>query len=285
MSIFVDQDTRVLVQGITGHQGSYHTEAMLDFGTEVVAGVTPGKGGEKVKGVPVFDSVSRAVEVTAADTSIIFVPAPYARDAVIESIEGGVDTVVVVTENIPLHDTMEFTQYALLKGVQIIGPNCPGVCSPGGSKVGIMPNEIFTPGHTGVVSRSGTLTYEVVNHLTEAGIGQSTCVGIGGDPVIGTDFVEVLSRFEEDGDTDSIVLIGEIGGTAEEEAAEYIQEEISKPVVSYIAGLTAPAGKKMGHAGAIVSGGRGSADSKIRAMKGSGAEVAMKPSEIPELLG
>lgn len=284
MSVFVDDGSGVIVQGITGHQGSFHTGAMLEFGTNVVAGVTPGKGGEEVKGVPVLNSVSRAVERTAADTSIVFVPAPFTKDAVLESIDGGISTVIVITEKVPLHDAIEFTQYSLLKGVQIIGPNCPGVCSPGKCKVGIMPNEIFSPGHTGVVSRSGTLTYEVVNHLSESGKGQSTCVGIGGDPVIGTDFVDVLRRFEDDRETESIVLIGEIGGTAEEEAAEFIREEISKPVVSYIAGLTAPTGKRMGHAGAIISRGKGSAESKIKAMRDSGARVAMSPSEIPGLL-
>ncbi len=284
MAVLVDEKTRVLVQGITGHQGRYHTRAMKEFGTNVVAGVTPGKAGELVEDVPVFNTVRDAVNETGASASIIFVPAPFAMDAVLESIDAGIKLIVTITEHVPVHDAMKMVSYAKMKGTRIIGPNCPGLASPGKAKVGILPNTVFTEGNVGVVSRSGTLTYEIVNSLTEAGIGQSTTVGIGGDPVIGTNFIEMLELFENDPDTEKIVMVGEIGGTAEEEAADYIKEHITKPVYAYIAGRTAPPGKRMGHAGAIVTRGRGTAESKIRALESAGVKVAKIPTEIAELI-
>jgi len=284
MSIIVDESTRLVVQGITGHQGRFHTAQMLRFGTEVVAGVTPGRRGESVEGVPVFDDVATAVDERGANTSIVFVPARFAMDAVIEAVDAGIRTVVTITERIPVRDSIRFIEYAKLKGAGVIGPNCPGLASPGRAKVGIMPNLIFMEGNTGVVSRSGTLTYEVVNALSENSIGQSTCVGIGGDPVVGTGFIEALELFERDEDTDSIVLIGEIGGGAEEEAAQFIRRNVRKPVVAYIAGRTAPPGKRMGHAGAIIDRGRGTAKSKIMALEEAGVPVARLPSDIPALL-
>ena len=284
MSIIVNESSRVVIQGITGHQGRFHSAAMREFGTSVVAGVTPGKGGGEVDGVPVFETVREAMDVTGANTSAVFVPARFARDAALEAIDSGISTVIIITEGIPVHDSMVIIQYARLRGVRIIGPNCPGVASPGGGKVGIMPNSIFSRGTTGVVSRSGTLTYEVVNSMTEAGIGQSTCVGIGGDPVIGTSFKEILMEFESDPGTERMVLIGEIGGTAEEEAANIIVETISKPVFAYIAGRTAPQGKRMGHAGAIIARGRGTARSKLEALEAAGVATARVPTEIPGLI-
>ena len=284
MAVLVNRDTKVLVQGITGHQGRYHTQAMKEFGTNVVAGVTPGKAGETVEGVPVFNTVRDAVEETGADTSIIFVPAPFTMDAVMEAIDAGIKLVITITEHVPVHDAMKMVSYGKMKGSRIIGPNCPGLASPGKSKVGILPNMVFKEGNVGVVSRSGTLTYEIVNSLTEAGIGQSTTVGIGGDPVIGTNFIEMLELFENDPETERIVMVGEIGGTAEEEAAEYIREHVTKPVYAYIAGRTAPPGKRMGHAGAIVTRGRGTAESKIRALEAAGVSVARIPTEIAGLI-
>lgn len=284
MTIIVDGNTRVIVQGITGHQGRYHSKAMREFGTKVVAGVTPGKGGQEIDGVPVFETVREAVNETGANASVVFVPARFAKDAVIESIDNGIETVVVITERIPVHDSIEMIEYARLNGTRIIGPNCPGITSPGICKIGIMPNHIFARGKTGVVSRSGTLTYEVVNALTQAGIGQSTCLGIGGDPVIGTTFIDALELFDSDPQTERIVLIGEIGGTAEEEAAQFIREHMSKPVFAYIAGRTAPPGKRMGHAGAIISQGRGTAESKLRALENAGVPVADIPEKVPELI-
>lgn len=284
MTIIVDGNTRVIVQGITGHQGRYHSKAMREFGTKVVAGVTPGKGGQEIDGVPVFETVREAVNETGANASVVFVPARFAKDAVIESIDNGIETVVVITERIPVHDSIEMIEYARLNGTRIIGPNCPGITSPGICKIGIMPNHIFARGKTGVVSRSGTLTYEVVNALTQAGIGQSTCMGIGGDPVIGTTFIDALELFDSDPQTERIVLIGEIGGTAEEEAAQFIREHMSKPVFAYIAGRTAPPGKRMGHAGAIISQGRGTAESKLRALENAGVPVADIPEKVPELI-
>ncbi len=284
MAILVDKNTKVLVQGITGHQGRYHTMAMKEFGTNVVAGVTPGKGGQKVEGVPVFNTVQEAVNETGANTSIVFVPAPFTMDAVLESIDAGIKLVVTITEHVPVHDAMKMISYAKMKGSRIIGPNCPGLASPGKAKVGILPNLIFKEGNVGVVSRSGTLTYEIVNSLTEAGIGQSTTVGIGGDPVIGSNFIEILDLFEKDPETEKIVMVGEIGGTAEEEAAEFIKEHVSKPVYAYIAGRTAPPGKRMGHAGAIVTRGRGTAESKIRALESAGVKVARIPTEIADMI-
>jgi succinyl-CoA synthetase alpha subunit len=257
---------------------------MIEFGTRVVGGVTPGKGGETVLDQPVFDTMAEAVKETGANTSIIFVHAPFAKDAVLEAIDSGIRTVVVITERIPVKDSIEFIQYAKLRGTRIIGPNCPGLASPGNAKVGIMPNSIFSKGRIGVVSRSGTLTYEIVNALTEAGLGQSTVIGIGGDPVIGTSFVDALRLFERDRETDSVVLIGEIGGTAEEEAAEFIKSHMSKPVFAYVAGRTAPPGKRMGHAGAIIARGRGTAQSKINSLEDAGARVASIPAEVPKII-
>ena len=284
MAVLLTKKARVLVQGITGHQGTFHTRAMLDFGTKVVAGVTPGKGGTKVEGVPVFDGVREAVLRRKANASIIFVPAPFAKDAAIEAIEAGLKLVVVITERIPFHDCLDLVPYARSKGCAIIGPNCPGIITPGQSKMGIMPNHIFAPGDVGVISRSGTLTYEIVNAMTQAGFGQSTCIGIGGDPVIGTNTVEALAMFQKDRKTKRIVVVGEIGGTAEEEAAEFIKRHVTKPVVAYVAGRTAPPGKRMGHAGAIIQAGKGTAESKVRAFAEAGVPVADYPADIAKLL-
>jgi len=284
VAVLLTKKARVLVQGITGHQGTFHTRAMLDFGTKVVAGVTPGKGGTKVEGVPVFDGVREAVLRRKANASIIFVPAPFAKDAAIEAIEAGLKLVVVITERIPFHDCLDLVPYARSKGCAIIGPNCPGIITPGQSKMGIMPNHIFAPGDVGVISRSGTLTYEIVNAMTQAGFGQSTCIGIGGDPVIGTNTVEALAMFQKDRKTTRIVVVGEIGGTAEEEAAEFIKRHLTKPVVAYVAGRTAPPGKRMGHAGAIIQAGKGTAESKVRAFAEAGVPVADYPADIAKLL-
>jgi len=284
VSVLLTKKARLLVQGITGHQGQFHTRAMLDYGTKVVAGTSPGKGGTKVEGVPVFDSVDEAVAKKRANASIVFVPAPYTKDAVIEAIEGDLKLVVVITERIPFHDTLEFVPFARTKGVSVIGPNCPGIITPGESKAGIMPSQIFRPGDTGVISRSGTLTYEIVNAMTQAGFGQSTCIGIGGDPIIGTNTVEALALFQKDRKTKRIVVVGEIGGTAEEEAADFIQKHVTKPVVAYVAGRTAPPGKRMGHAGAIIQGNRGTAESKVKAFNDAGVPVAEYPVDIAKLL-
>ncbi|MBO8141067.1 MAG: succinate--CoA ligase subunit alpha [Firmicutes bacterium] len=281
MSILVDGNTRLIVQGITGREGQFHTSQMMAYGTNVVAGVTPGKGGQEVLGVPVFDTVREAVRATDANTSIIFVPAPFAAEAVLEAAEAGVDLIVCITEGIPVQDMIETVQYVRRQGVRLIGPNCPGLISAGQALVGILPGRIFTPGPVGLVSRSGTLTYEVVNELSSRGIGQSTCVGIGGDPIIGTRFVDVLRMFEADPDTEVVVMIGEIGGSDEEEAAEYIKE-MRTPVVSFISGRTAPPGKRMGHAGAIISGGRGTAQSKVEALEAAGVPVAATITEIAD---
>jgi len=290
MPIIVDRDTRVMVHGITGHQGTQHTRAMNEYGTKVVAGVTPGKSGTTVEGVPVFNSVAEAIARLPADrrpnTSIIFVPAPYAKDSAYEAMAGGIRTVVIITEHIPVQDAMQLMAFADYKKAVVVGPNTPGIISPGEkAKVGIMPAAVFKPGRTGVISRSGTLTYEVVNALSEAGFGQSSCIGLGGDPVVGTSFVEALDMFAADRETDAIVMVGEIGGSAEESAAEHIiSARITKPVFAYIAGRTAPAGKRMGHAGAIVLRGRGTAESKVKALSAAGVKVARVPSEIPKLL-
>jgi len=284
MAVLLTKKTRLLVQGITGHQGTFHTRAMLDYGTRVVAGVTPGKGGTKVEGVPVFNSVREAVTKKKANASIVFVPAPFAKDAVIEAIEGGVQLAVVITERIPFHDALEFVPYARTKGCTIIGPNCPGMISPGQSKCGIMPSHIFSIGDVGVVSRSGTLTYEIVNEITKAGFGQSTCIGIGGDPIVGTNTVEALALFQKDRATKRIVVVGEIGGTSEEEAADFITKRVTKPVVAYVAGRTAPPGKRMGHAGAIIQGNRGTAESKVKAFADAGVPVAEYPRDVATLL-
>lgn len=282
--ILLNENTKCLVQGITGKQGRFHTEQMLEYNTNIVAGVTPGKGGQEILGVPVFDSIEAAKEFDSEiNTSIIFVPAAFAKDAAFESIEH-LDFVIIITEHIPVHDTMEIMAYAEKKGVTVIGPNTPGIISPKVGKLGIMPTHIFKEGDVGIISRSGTLTYEIASQLTNAGIGQSTCVGVGGDPIIGTPSVEVIKMFNEDPETKEIVLIGEIGGKAEETAAKYIKEHVKKPVVSYIAGTTAPPGKRMGHAGAIISGNTGTAKSKMEALSVAGVKVAKKPSEIIDLI-
>jgi succinyl-CoA synthetase alpha subunit len=284
MAILVDEGTRLLVQGITGREGAFHTGRMLESGTQVVAGVTPGKGGQEYEGVPVFNTVEEAIEETGANASVIFVPPPFAADAIFESLDGGMSTVCCITEGIPVHDMMRVTDYLQIKDATLIGPNCPGVLSPGKSNVSIMPRDIFTPGRVGVVSRSGTLTYQIVNELTQRGIGQSTAVGIGGDPIIGTDFIEILKKFEADPETECVVMIGEIGGNAEQLAAEYVNREMQTPVVAYIAGFTAPEGKTMGHAGAIVSGGESTAEAKSEALRRAGIRAATNPSEVAELV-
>lgn len=284
MSVLLTRETRVVVQGITGHQGTVHSRQMREFGTSVVAGVTPGKGGTTVEEVPVFDSVREAVETTHANASCIFVPAPYAKDALLEAVDAGIRLAVIVTEHIPFHDMLVMYHYARAHGARIIGPNCPGIASPGVAKVGIIPNVVFRPGRVGVISRSGTLTYEIVNGIKEHGLGQSTCIGLGGDPVVGTSFVDALPLFEEDPETDLVVLVGEIGGTAEEEGADYLRRKFTKPVVAYIAGRSAPPGKRMGHAGAIITRGRGTAESKLAALQDAGARVARFPYEIPDLV-
>ncbi|GAB4334125.1 MAG: succinate--CoA ligase subunit alpha [Desulfobulbaceae bacterium] len=273
MSIFVDANTRVVVQGITGREGSFHARQCLEYGTRIVAGVTPGKGGERIESVPVFNTVREAVAETGADTSLIFVPPPFAADAILEAADAGIKLVVCITEGIPLHDMLRVRAHLHRTACRLIGPNCPGIITPGACKIGIMPGRIHTPGPIGVISRSGTLTYEVVHQLTRAGLGQSTCVGIGGDPVIGTSFIDCLAAFREDPETRGIVLVGEIGGSAEEEAAAFISEKLDKPVVGFIAGLTAPPGRRMGHAGAIISGGSGTAQEKIRVMRERGIHV------------
>lgn len=284
MSILVDSNTRVLVQGITGREGAFHTSAMVAYGTRVVAGVVPGKGGSTAgDGVPVFDTVADAVERTEANASIIFVPAPFATDAILEAADAGLKLVVAITDGIPVQDMIRVRPYVRSRSVTLIGPNCPGVISPGQCKLGIMPAEAFRPGHVGVVSRSGTLTYEIVDALSRAGLGQSTCVGIGGDPVPGTSFVEILQMFAEDPQTKALVLIGEIGGSDEEEAAELLPS-LSKPVVAFIGGRSAPPGKRMGHAGAIVSGRSGTAEAKVEALRSAGAAVADTTDEIPALV-
>lgn len=286
MVVLVDRNTRVLVQGITGREGSFHTKLMLEYGTKIVAGVTPGKGGSEVHGVKVFDSVSEAVErVGRIDASIIFVPARFATDAAYEAIDAGIKLVVIITEGIPVHETMELVKYAREKGSRIIGPNCPGIISPGETKIGIMPAHVFTKGPIGILSRSGTLTYEVSYALTREGFGQSTVIGIGGDPIVGTTFAEAMELFEKDAETKALVILGEIGGDMEERAAKMVAEgKFSKPVVAFVAGRTAPAGKRMGHAGAIIMMGMGDYDSKVRAMEKAGIKVARTPFDIPSIV-
>ena len=284
MSILVDKTTRLVVQGITGREGQFHTRRMIEYETNVVAGVTPGKGGGWVNGVPVFDTIKEAVAATGANTSIIFVPARFTPDAVYEAADGGISLIVCITEGIPILDMLKVRAYLGQKGVRLIGPNCPGVITPGECKVGIMPAYIHTPGPVGVISRSGTLTYEVVNELTRRGLGQSTCVGIGGDPIIGSDFIDILTLFEEDLLTEQVVLIGEIGGSDEERAADFIATHVTKPVTAFVAGRTAPPGKRMGHAGAIISGGTGTAVEKIEALEAVGVKMARHPAEIAELV-
>ena len=284
MSIFLDNTTRLIVQGITGRDGSFHAGQMLSYGTLVVGGVTPGKIGEQVEGIPVFNTVREAVEATKADASVIFVPAAVAADAVMEAADAGVNLVVCISEGIPTLDVVKVCEFLKTGRTRLIGPNCPGLISPGKSKVGILPGQICTPGPVGVISRSGTLTYEVIWQLTQAGIGQSTCIGIGGDPIIGTTFIDCLAAFNQDPETKAIVMIGEIGGSDEEEAAAFIEKEVRKPVVGFIAGQTAPPGKRMGHAGAIISGGTGTAAGKIAALTRAGVPVAREPAEIPDLI-
>ena len=285
MSILVDKNTRLLVQGITGNEGLFHTQAMIHFGTNVVAGVTPGKGGEWVdEKIPVFDSVKLAAEATGANTSIIFVPARFSADAIFEATDAGLPFIVCITEGIPVSDMMRVRNYIDQKQSRLLGPNCPGLLTPGEAKVGIIPGDIAIKGNVGVVSRSGTLTYEVLYALKLVGMGASTCVGIGGDPVNGTNFIDVLELFEEDPQTEKVVLIGEIGGNDEEKAADFIKTKMTKPVVSFIAGQTAPPGKRMGHAGAIIEGGAGTAADKIKALESAGVRVAKHPEEIPTLL-
>lgn len=284
MSVLVGTDTRVLVQGITGREGLFHTQQMLQYGTKVVAGVTPGRGGQTAEGVPVFDTVREAVAQTGANTSIIFVPAPASADAVREAVDADIPLVIDITEGVPVLDMVPLYHYARLRGTRLIGPNCPGLISPGKAKVGIMPGHIHREGSVALVSRSGTLTYEIVNALTGAGYGQSTAIGIGGDPIVGSSFVDVLELFEADPQTRAIVLVGEIGGDEEEKAAAFIKERVSKPVVGYIAGRTAPPGRRMGHAGAIISGTAGTATSKIEALEAAGVRVADYPAQVAAIL-
>lgn len=284
MSIYINKDTKVIVQGITGSTALFHTEQMLEYGTKIVGGVTPGKGGTEAAGVPVFNTVEEAVKATGATVSVIYVPAPFAADAIMEATDAGLDMTICITEHIPVLDMVKVKRYMEGKKTRLIGPNCPGVITAEECKIGIMPGYIHTKGHVGVVSRSGTLTYEATHQLSEAGIGQTTAVGIGGDPVNGTNFIDVLKEFNEDPETYAVVMIGEIGGTAEEEAAEWVKANMTKPVVGFIGGQTAPPGKRMGHAGAIISGGKGTAAEKIKAMNAAGIQVADTPSVIGETL-
>ncbi len=284
MSILVDENSRIVIQGVTGREGSFHTKQMLEYGTMVAAGVTPGKGGREVEGVPVFNTVKQAVEQQEVNVSCIFVPPPFAADAIMDAASAGIKVIVCITEGIPVLDMVKVARFISDKDVVLIGPNCPGIISPGKTKIGIMPGGIHRQGNIAVISRSGTLTYEVVDQLTRAGLGQSTCIGIGGDPIIGTTFIDHLKRFKEDSETEGVVLIGEIGGTAEEEAAEYIQKEFPKPVVAFIAGQTAPPGRRMGHAGAIISGGQGKAEDKIAALQKAGIAVALNLATIGETM-
>jgi len=280
MSILVNKNTKVICQGITGEQGTFHTRQMVQYGTKMVGGVTPGKGGSKVDAIPVFDTVDEAVKKPKANASVIYVPAAFAADAIMEAVDGGIELVVCITEGIPVLDMVKVKRFMEGKKARLVGPNCPGVITPGECKIGIMPGHIHKKGRIGVVSRSGTLTYEAVDQLTRIGLGQSTCVGIGGDPVNGTNFVDVLELFEKDKNTDAMIMIGEIGGTAEEDAAEFVRKHVTKPVVGYIAGVTAPKGKRMGHAGAIISGGKGTAEEKFEAMKRAGIKITKNPADI-----
>lgn len=284
MGVYINKDTKVIVQGITGSTAAFHTKQMLEYGTKIVAGVTPGKGGEVIEGVLVYDTVSEAVANTGANASVIYVPAPFAADAILEAVDADIELVICITEHIPVLDMVKVKRYLVGKKTRLIGPNCPGVITSDECKIGIMPGYIHTKGHIGVVSRSGTLTYEAVHQLTKAGLGQTTAVGIGGDPVNGTNFIDVLQAFNEDPETYAVIMIGEIGGNAEEEAAHWVKANMTKPVVGFIGGRTAPPGKRMGHAGAIISGGKGTADEKIRVMNECGIKVADTPSVIGETL-
>ena len=284
MSVLVDENTKVFVQAITGREGSFHTKQMIEYGTQVVGGATPGKGGQDFEGVPVFNTVAEGVEATGANVSIIFVPPPFAADAIMEAADAGLELIVCITEGIPEADMVKAYHYIQSRDTRLIGPNCPGIITPGKCKIGIMPGFIHQPGRVGIISRSGTLTYETVGQLSDRGLGQSTAIGIGGDPIIGTRFVDALALFKDDPETDAVVMIGEIGGTAEEEACEFISEYVRKPVVGFIAGATAPPGKRMGHAGAIISGGKGTAADKTSAMSKAGVHVCDTPSVLGETM-
>jgi succinyl-CoA synthetase alpha subunit len=282
MSVLVDENTKVFVQAITGREGSFHTKQMIEYGTQIVGGATPGKGGQDFDGVPVFNTVAEGVKATGANVSIIFVPPPFAADAIMEAADAGLGLIVCITEGIPEADMVKAYHYIQSRDTRLIGPNCPGIITPGQCKIGIMPGFIHQPGRVGIISRSGTLTYETVGQLSDRGLGQSTAIGIGGDPIIGTRFVDALALFKDDPETDAVVMIGEIGGTAEEEAAAYVKEHYDKPVIGFIAGRTAPPGRRMGHAGAIISGGKGTADDKMAAMKDAGIHVCESPAGIGE---
>ncbi len=280
MGILVDKETRVICQGFTGTQATFHSEQAIEYGTRLVGGVTPGKGGKTHLGLPIFNTMQEAVQETQADASVLFVPAPFCRDSIIEAIDAGIRLVVCISEGVPVLDMLQVKQYIKHRAVQVIGPNCPGVITPGVCKIGIMPGDIHRIGNVGIVSRSGTLTYEAVKQTTDLGLGQSTCVGIGGDPIPGSSFVDILAMFEEDPQTEAVIMVGEIGGTAEEEAATFIKKYMKKPVVSYIAGVTAPAGKRMGHAGAIIAGGKGTADEKFAALEDAGVRTVHSPADM-----